>query len=119
MAKIFRNNPLSCDVIPQLRLAMASGSRYNFWFVNRSTSNSIPIRIKKTGIERTIGFTFKRFIVYLCTSNLIKMVLKIFKAVWFLSVLAVLANLLYVYAGLPEQVLIQDESTGRLLVNRE
>ncbi|MCS6974666.1 MAG: hypothetical protein N2044_05160 [Cyclobacteriaceae bacterium] len=32
------------------------------------------------------------------------MILKIFKAVWFVSLLAVLANLFYVYAGLPEQV---------------
>lgn len=32
------------------------------------------------------------------------MILKIFKAVWFVSLLAVLANLLYVYAGWPEQV---------------
>ena len=35
--------------------------------------------------------------------------LKIFKAFWFLSMLAVLANLLYVYASLPETVVIQDE----------
>jgi hypothetical protein len=38
---------------------------------------------------------------------------------WFLSVLALLANLLYVYAGLPENVIVQDESTGRVLANRE
>jgi hypothetical protein len=47
------------------------------------------------------------------------MVLKIFKGMWFLSMLAVLANLLYVYAGLPEKVIIQEESTGRVLANRE
>ena len=65
MPKIFRNKPESCDVIPQLMLEMASGNRYNFWWVNRSTSNSIPIKTKKTGMERTIGFMFKMFSVYL------------------------------------------------------
>jgi|SRR5690606_38405311 len=35
------------------------------------------------------------------------MILKIFRAVWFLSVLVVLANLLYVYASLPEVVVVQ------------
>jgi hypothetical protein len=47
------------------------------------------------------------------------MVLKIFKALWFLSVLVVLANLLYVYASLPESVVIQEESTGAIIANRE
>ena len=32
------------------------------------------------------------------------MALKIFRGVWFLSMLAVLANLMYVYAGLPEEI---------------
>lgn len=36
------------------------------------------------------------------------MTLKLFRAVWFLSVLVVLANLLYVYASLPESVVIQE-----------
>jgi uncharacterized BrkB/YihY/UPF0761 family membrane protein len=36
------------------------------------------------------------------------MTLKLFRAVWFLSVLVVLANLLYVYASLPELVLVQE-----------
>lgn len=40
------------------------------------------------------------------------MILKIFKAVWFISMLAVLANLLYVYAGLPEQVQLYTSSAG-------
>jgi hypothetical protein len=47
------------------------------------------------------------------------MVLKLFRGVWFLSVLAVLSNLLYVYASLPEQVVIQEEETGQTLVARE
>lgn len=47
------------------------------------------------------------------------MILKIFKAVWFLSVLAVLVNLLFVYASLPEEVIVRDEDSGRLLANRE
>jgi hypothetical protein len=37
------------------------------------------------------------------------MILKVFKAVWFLSLLGVLANLMYVYAGLPEQVSVAEE----------
>ena len=36
------------------------------------------------------------------------MALKLFRAVWFLSVLVVLVNLLYVYASLPEQVTVQE-----------
>jgi hypothetical protein len=47
------------------------------------------------------------------------MILKIFKALWFLSVLVVLANLLYVYAALPEDVVIRDEASGRTVANRE
>jgi hypothetical protein len=47
------------------------------------------------------------------------MALKIFKAFWFLSVLVVLMNLLYVYASLPEQVVVQEEATGAILANRE
>lgn len=45
------------------------------------------------------------------------MALKFFKAIWFLSVLAVLANLLFVYASLPEQVVVQEGE--RVAVNRE
>jgi hypothetical protein len=47
------------------------------------------------------------------------MVLKVFKALWFLSVLAVLVNLLFVYASLPEDVILQDEATGKVLAKRE
>jgi len=45
--------------------------------------------------------------------------LKIFKACWFLSVLVVLANLLYVYAGLPETVVIQEEDTSLISVSKD
>lgn len=37
------------------------------------------------------------------------MILKVFRAVWFLSLIAVLGNLMYVYAGLPEQVSVAEE----------
>jgi len=47
------------------------------------------------------------------------MILKIFKAVWFLSMLAVMANLLYVYASLPEQVYLGEEGAESLVVGRE
>lgn len=40
-----------------------------------------------------------------------------FRAVWFLSVLLLLANLLYVYASLPEVVIVQEDE--RVSVSRE
>lgn len=46
------------------------------------------------------------------------MVLKVFKAVWFLSMVIVLADLLYVYASLQETVIVQENSDGRVLVDR-
>ena len=45
------------------------------------------------------------------------MTLKLFRAMWFLSVLVVLANLLYVYASLPELVIVQE--TDPVSVSRE
>ncbi len=47
------------------------------------------------------------------------MTLKLFKAVWFLSMLVVLANLLYVYAGLPEQVNLLEDGVETYSVDRE
>lgn len=46
------------------------------------------------------------------------MVLKVFKAVWFLSVLVVLASLLWVYASLPERVVVQETIQGRIDIDR-
>ena len=46
------------------------------------------------------------------------MILKIFKAVWFLSLLGWLLVFLYVYASLPEEVLIR-ETGPRVLISRE
>lgn len=77
------------------------------------------------GIDKTTGFKFTLFYVYLHLpagrqdSNLVIMTLKIFKAVWFLSVMVVLANLLYVYAGLPEQVSLIEEEAETLSVGKE
>jgi hypothetical protein len=45
------------------------------------------------------------------------MTLKLFRAVWFLSVLVVLVNLLYVYASLPEVVTVQENEA--VSVSRE
>ena len=45
------------------------------------------------------------------------MALKLFRAVWFLSVLVVLANLLYVYASWPEFVIVQEDE--RVAVDKE
>jgi cytochrome c biogenesis factor len=47
------------------------------------------------------------------------MILRIFKAMWFVSLMATLASLLWVYAGLPEQVVVQEDTGGRIEVNRE
>ncbi|GIV35714.1 MAG: hypothetical protein KatS3mg032_0093 [Cyclobacteriaceae bacterium] len=43
------------------------------------------------------------------------MILRIFKAVWFISVAGVLANLLYVYAGWPQQVQVYQNQTGEAI----
>jgi hypothetical protein len=47
------------------------------------------------------------------------MALKILRAVWFLSVLAVLARLLFGYAGWQEEVVIQESGDEQLMVNKE
>jgi hypothetical protein len=47
------------------------------------------------------------------------MTLKLFKAIWFLSMLAVLANLLYVYASLPEQVSLMEGGVEIYSIGRE
>ncbi len=48
------------------------------------------------------------------------MILKVFKAVWFLSLLAALANLMYVYAGLPEVVNVAEkEGATAYVMNKE
>ena len=46
------------------------------------------------------------------------MVLKIFKAVWFLSLMAWMALFLYVYASLPEEVLVR-EAENKVFLSRE
>jgi len=45
------------------------------------------------------------------------MTLKLFRAVWFLSVLVVLVNLLYVYASFPEMVVVQE--VERVSIHKE
>jgi hypothetical protein len=47
------------------------------------------------------------------------MVLKLLKAVWFLSMLATLGALLYVYASLPQEVLVQDDTDGKVAISNE
>lgn len=46
------------------------------------------------------------------------MALKLLRAAWFVSVLIVLANLLFVYASLPENVVVQEEG-GKVALSRE
>jgi hypothetical protein len=47
------------------------------------------------------------------------MIVKILRGVWFISMLAVVANLLYVYAGLPEEVVVFEEGADINTVGRE
>jgi len=47
------------------------------------------------------------------------MVLKLLKAIWFLSMLATLGALLFVYAGLPQEVLVQDDTEARVAISNE
>lgn len=47
------------------------------------------------------------------------MILKVFKVVWFLSLLGLFAVFFYVYASLPEIVTVQQEGAARLDISRE
>ena len=47
------------------------------------------------------------------------MVLKLLKAIWFLSMLATLGALLFVYASLPQEVLVQDDTEVRVAISNE
>ncbi|MBT1696924.1 hypothetical protein KK083_08575 [Fulvivirgaceae bacterium PWU4] len=47
------------------------------------------------------------------------MLLKLFRVVWFVSVLALFATLLYGYAGWQENMVIQEESSGQISMNRD
>jgi uncharacterized membrane protein len=47
------------------------------------------------------------------------MILKIFKVIWFLSVMALFATLLYNYAGWQEQLVVQEEGAEAVSMSRE
>lgn len=47
------------------------------------------------------------------------MALKLIKGVWFLSMMAALATLLYVYAGLPQEVVVQEGAGAKVSVSNE
>lgn len=47
------------------------------------------------------------------------MVLKIFRAIWFLSVIAVFVRLLFGYAGWQDELVIQEQAGEQLLINKE
>jgi hypothetical protein len=47
------------------------------------------------------------------------MILKIFKSLWFLSMLALLAALLYIYASLPESVVVQEDGPAIVTLSRD
>jgi hypothetical protein len=47
------------------------------------------------------------------------MVLKVFRAVWFVSVLVLFASLLYHYAGWPESLVIQEGQESQFAMDKE
>jgi hypothetical protein len=47
------------------------------------------------------------------------MILKIFRSVWFLSAVLVLMVLLYVYASLPQSVVIQQDGVKQAMLSRD
>jgi hypothetical protein len=47
------------------------------------------------------------------------MVVKVFRSIWFLSVLSVMAALLYHYAYLPEEVVVGQEDINFVMISRE
>jgi len=47
------------------------------------------------------------------------MVLKVFRGVWFISFLAVVANLMWVYVELPQEVVLQEQDTKLVTLNKE
>jgi hypothetical protein len=47
------------------------------------------------------------------------MALKIFRAMWFLSVMVLFMTLLYGYAGWQETMIIQDNASGQIAINRD
>lgn len=47
------------------------------------------------------------------------MILKIFRSVWFLSLLGVLATLLLVYASVQETVVVQEEGIRQVILTRD
>jgi hypothetical protein len=51
--------------------------------------------------------------------NYKRMTLRIFKAFWFLSLLIALAALLFVYASLPEQVVVQEKEANLVSLPRD
>jgi hypothetical protein len=70
-------------------------------------------------MDKTIGLKFKGIYPFICIPNLQNMALKLLKGVWFLSMAVALGVLLYVYASLPQEVVIQDEPDGPVSVSNE
>lgn len=47
------------------------------------------------------------------------MALKLLKGIWFLSMMVALGALLYVYAGLPQEVIVQEQEGAKVSVSNE
>src|SRR3989337_2827059 len=115
MPKICRN-PESRVVIPQRMLEKAPGGRYQL-------PVSKPLNQQFNSHQNEKNRNGKRDCVYvqdvfrLFAAKFNNMTLKLFRAMWFLSVLVVLVNLLYVYASWPELVIVKEDDL--VSVNRE
>lgn len=64
------------------------------------------------------GLSSRAFVVYLRCKNT-NMIVKVFRGVWFISFLAVVANLMWVYVELPEDVVLQEQGTKLITLNKE
>lgn len=71
------------------------------------------------GIDKTIGLKFKRYYPLICIQIYENMALKLLKGFWFVSMVAALGTLLYVYAGLPQQVVIQNDGGENVSISNE
>jgi hypothetical protein len=86
---------------------MDSTMGFKFTFLFRLTRVNCALKLTSPYGEKKIH------------SNLTIMTLKIFRAIWFLSMLATLASLLYVYASLPPEVIVAEDGPETIVFGRD
>lgn len=74
------------------------------------------IRKKTGGIESELNFKLN---CHLFAAKCTNMGLKIFKAMWFVSMVGALVNLLYIYASMPETIVLNDQGGSVVSASRE